>query len=98
MPRLRGAALCALTSLAGALLATTAASASGATTSLVLELKPTSETGRHNLAAAHGLPRAERPRRLAALTPNAKRRDTVADAVRSLGLAVDKGAPWVARG
>src|SRR5438270_5932240 len=101
MHRLRGAALCAVASLAGALLATTAASAAataaGPTTSLVLELKPTSETGLHNLAVAHGLPRAERARRLAALTPTAKRRDVVADTVRSLGLSVDKSAQWSLR-
>src|SRR3954447_7706128 len=97
MPRLRGAALCALTSLAGALLAATGASAAQPTSSLVLELKPTNETGLHNLAVAHGLPRAERARRLAALTPTAERRDTVADAVRSLGLSVDKAAQWSLR-
>src|SRR3954451_16730893 len=98
MHRLRGAALCAVVSLAGALLAFTPATASQPITSLVLQLKPTSETGLRNLAVSHGLPRAERARRLAALTPGAKRRDVVADAGRSLGLAVDKGAPWVARG
>src|SRR4051794_15713067 len=97
MHRLRGAALCAVVSLAGALLATTAAAASQPTTSLVLELKPTSETALHSLAVAHGLPRAERARRLAALTPGAKRRDVVADAVRSLGLSVDKAAQWSLR-
>src|SRR3954447_739256 len=97
MHRLRGAALCAVVSLAGALLASTAAAASQPTTSLVLQLKPTSETGLHNLAVSHGLPRAERARRLAALTPGAKRRDVVADAVRSLGLSVDTAAQWSLR-
>src|SRR3954452_1790240 len=97
MHRLRGAALCAVVSLAGALLATTPATASQPTTALVLQLKPTSETGLHTLAVSHGLPRAERARRLAALTPNADRRDVVADTVRSLGLSVDYAAQWSLR-
>src|SRR3954469_6944224 len=97
MHRLRGAALCAVVSLAGALLASTAAAASQPTTALVLQLKPTSEIGLHNLAVSHGLPRAERARRLAALTPGAKRRDVIADAVRSLGLSVDTAAQWSLR-
>src|SRR3954449_6385721 len=97
MHRLRGAALCAVVSLAGALPATTAAAASQPTTSLVLELKPTSETALHDLAVSYGLPRAERARRLAALPPGANRRDVVADAVRSLGLSVDNTAQWSLR-
>src|SRR3954468_6070351 len=97
MHRLRGAALCAVVSLAGALLASTPAAASQPTTSLVLELKPTSMTALHTLAVSHGLPRAERARRLAALTPSAERRDIVADTVRSLGLSVDNAAQWSLR-
>src|SRR5438270_3153653 len=97
MHRLRGAALCAVVSVAGALLASTTATASQPTTSLVLELKATSEAALHNLAVAHGLPRAERARRLARLTPSAKRRDVVADTVRSLGLSVDTVAQWSLR-
>src|SRR5437588_12965787 len=97
MHRLRGAALCAVASVAGALLASTTATASQPTTSLVLELKPTSEAALHNLAVAHGLARAERARRLATLTPSAKRRDVVAEIVRSLGLSVDKSSQWSLR-
>src|SRR4051795_6663465 len=97
MHRLRGAALCAVVSIAGALLATTPVAASQPTTSLVLELKPTSETALHNLAVSHGLARGERARRLAALTPDANRRDVVAAAVRSLGLSVDNTAQWSLR-
>src|SRR4051812_16979169 len=97
MHHLRGAALCAVASLAGALVAGTAASASAPSTSLVLELKPTSETGLHGLATSHGLSRAERARRLAALTPNGKRVRSVAEAVRSLGLSVDSTDHWSLR-
>src|SRR4051794_24569083 len=97
MPRLRGAALCAAVSIAGASLATTTADASQPTTSLVLELRPTSEAALHDLAVSHGLPRAERVRRLAALTPTAGRRDAVGDKVRSLGLSVDNEAQWSLR-
>src|SRR3954463_7382679 len=97
MHRLRGVALCAVASLAGALLAGTTASASVPSTSLVLELKPTSETGLHGLATSHGLSRAERARRLAELTPNAKRVRSVANAARSLGLSVDDISRWSLR-
>src|SRR4051794_29799316 len=97
MHHLRGAALCAVASLAGALLAGTAASASAPATSLVLELKPTSETGLHDLATSHGLSRADRAKRLAALTPDAKRVRSVAKAAHSLGLSVDDTSRWSLR-
>src|SRR5438309_11265953 len=97
MHHLRGAALCAVASLAGALLAGTTASASVSSTSLMLELKPTSESALHGLATSHGLSRAERARRLAALTPNAKRVRTVESAARSLGLSVDETSRWSLR-
>src|SRR4051812_21338350 len=97
MHHLRGAALCAVASLAGALLTGSAATAATPTTSLVLELKPTSEAGLHGLATSHGLSRAERARRLAELTPNAKRVRSVATAVRSLGLSVDDTSRWSVR-
>jgi len=97
MHHLRGAALCAVASLAGALLTGTVAGAATPSTALVLELKPTSETALHGLATSHGLSRAERARRLAALTPNAARVRSVASAVRSLGLSVDDTSRWSLR-
>src|SRR6478672_13093370 len=97
MHRLRGAALCAAVSIAGACLATTTAAASQPATSLVLQLKPTSEAALHNLATGHGMSQSERLRRLAALTPGTHRRDIVAGTVRSLGLSVDDTAQWSLR-
>ena len=99
MHRLRRAALaavCAVISVGGSLL-TVSASASQDTTSLVLELRPTSDSALQALATAHGLSPSERSRRAQALVPDSARHRTVAHVVESLGLQVVRSSTWSMR-
>ena len=102
MRRLRVAALSAAAALFGAALVTvgigaTRAAASVPTTTLTLELRPTSETALHALAVSHGLSRIERARRVAALVPDSRRHHDVAGAAQALGLTVTQTTAWSMR-
>jgi hypothetical protein len=96
MHRLRRAAACAVLSLGASLLAVDA-SATQPTSSLVLELRPTSEAALQSLLAAPRLAPADRARRVRALVPGASRHRTVARAAEALGLRVVRTSAWSMR-
>ena len=93
MHRLRQAAFFAVVALAGTLLGASAVAATK-TSSVVLVLRPMSESALQSLVTAHGVPRAERARRVQALVPDTTRHRAVARAVQALGLQVRRTSPW----
>src|SRR5881275_2824179 len=103
MHRLREAALCAVIALVGSIVAAASASASQPSpsqpsTSLVLVLRPTSESALQALVTTtHRLSSPERQRRLRALVPDAARHRSIDKAVEALGLSVDRTNDWSVR-
>ena len=96
MHRLRQAALFAAVALAGSLLGASAV-ASPRTSSVVLVLRPMSDSALQSLVVAHGVSRAERARRVQALVPDAARHRAVVHAVAALGLHVQRASTWSLR-
>jgi hypothetical protein len=89
MHRLRQAAVFAAVALAGSLLGVSA-SAAPKTSSVVLVLRPISDSALQSLVSAHGISPAERARRVRALVPDTARHRRVAQAAEALGLRVQR--------
>ena len=96
MHRLRQAALLAVVALAGSLLGASASAASR-TTSVVLVLRPMSDTAVQALLDARGMAQSQRARRVQSLVPDDGRHRAVLHAVRALGLTVKRSSTWSMR-
>jgi hypothetical protein len=87
----------ATTAMLAAVLPSAVAVASGPTTSVVLAMRPVSQSALDSLARASGISASTRAQRLAALTPTRSRIDRASDAVAALGLRVKSRNAWTLR-